>query len=228
MKQYAIFLTLLILLLLGSGSIEAVAENTTIDDSKFVNDFISAFIPENAKQITSNFSTNYIELEGDEFGRLKKKVKTEVRTYNVTSTCKEDIQFQSVVIVEFLDRISIANDDLLEVTVNDYLHPVSPESAWLFARDDASSEWRLVKTVIPFPTGSGVKVFGNELHGDFNQSMVLISFPSLGNPETDYSNPVYDVSFVHSEKQFSFFWCGVIVVSIGLIIVFAKRNRNHS
>lgn len=226
MKRIACLLLSLFFLMINGIPAFANGDNSNILESRSAKELANRLIPKNATEIPSYYSTSFVEQRDGHVGSLGERASADASTYQLAKGGDED--FLSIVVVEFLDKVSISKDDLLEVSVNDYLRPISPEYAWVYTRGDSSSKWRLKGSAVPYPTGSGVRLFGSELQGTYNQVMILLCFPSLNNPERVSLDPIYNIEFTHYKKFTPILPIVAIVAILCVVTFFILRKYRYN
>lgn len=217
-----------LLLLADCGAWFAVsAAGASGEKDELVQAYIDEVVPEGAERIDSSFRTEYREINGGEYTRLDGKMEAEAYTYRLTAD--GETQYRTIVVLELLEKIRITENDVLELYMNDYLRNFSPEDGRLFTRSSPSEEWGNMREITPMPTGP-VSVFGSEMQSGSKYTMVLLSFPSLGNPEPASASPEYEIHFRHETgiRINIPIWAAVLCMVLGLIvcgIVRQKRRR---
>lgn len=197
--------------------VSAAGVSGTKDD--LVQDYIREMVPDGAEFVNSSCHAVYCEQNSGAQTDVAGKMQADAYTYRYT--VDGGTVYRCVIVLEFLEKIRITENDLLEVSMNDYLFNYSPEDGRLFTRSSLSEEWGGMREITPMPTGispSTVSVYGSEMKSGAGYSLILISFPAEENPDPTSTAPEYRISFTHDAQVHIPLWGVVLFIVLGLVV----------
>ena len=185
---------------------QAFAETTHLSRDPVLEEYIENTIPDNSERLPVQVATEYVRLKSD-----KKIEPYEIETQVYAYSGKSEIY--TIVSIAFSNEIRITSEDRIRITIKDSIWPISPSKGVLYVKDKEGQEWVEKKQIIPMELGQWVDISGSEMSNRANYSRIIVSFPSLDNPETA-ENPCYYIQYVNYDSGHRY---GLIII---LIIIF--------
>lgn len=209
-------------------TVSAAGASGTKDD--LVQAYIREIVPEGSALIDSSCRTSYQEITGKGQTGMNDRIQADVYTYCWIDDGKT--MYRSVVVLELLEKIRITENDLLEVSLNDYLYNYSPEDGRMYTRSSSADAWSGMREITPMPESlalNTVAVYGSEMKSGSEYALILLSFPSDENPDPVGTAPEYQITFTHDAQIYIPLWCvalAAVLVLIAAGVILWKKRRN--
>lgn len=189
---------------------QAFAQTNDSSMDSVLEEYIESTIPDNNERLPVQADTKYVRMKSDR--EIKSyEIETQVYAYSGKS------EIYTIVSITFSKGIRITPEDRISINVDHSIWPISPVIGILYVKDTEEQEWVEKKQITPV-MGQRIDIYGGEMSNRANYSRIIVSFPSLDNPETT-ENPCYYIQYVNYDSGHRY-GLTIILIIIFLMMIF--------